>query len=188
MYVPTATYRLQFGPSFGFKDAETIVPYLHKLGISDIYASPVFKANKGSTHGYDVTNPNELNPELGSAEEFSALTAKRGEYKIGWIQDIVPNHMAYSSDNLMLMDIFENGHNSHYADFFDIVWDHPDESLKGKILAPFLGKPYSEVLHDGEIKLESSKSRLAVRYYDIRFPLALSSYSRDESEKDMPAL
>jgi (1->4)-alpha-D-glucan 1-alpha-D-glucosylmutase len=64
MYVPTATYRLQFGPSFGFKDAETIVPYLHKLGISDIYASPVFKANKGSTHGYDVTNPNELNPEL----------------------------------------------------------------------------------------------------------------------------
>ena len=117
MYVPTATYRLQFGPSFGFKGAEAIVPYLHDLGVSDIYASPIFKANKGSMHGYDVTNPNELNPELGSTEDFSALTARRGEYSIGWIQDIVPNHMAYSSDNRMLMDIFKNGRASRYADF-----------------------------------------------------------------------
>jgi (1->4)-alpha-D-glucan 1-alpha-D-glucosylmutase len=187
MYVPTATYRLQFGPSFGFKDAEAIVPYLHDLGISDIYASPVFKANKGSKHGYDLTNPSELNPELGSAEDFSSLTAKRGEYNIGWIQDIVPNHMAYSSDNRMLMDIFKNGRNSRYADFFDIFWDHPDESLRGKILAPFLGKPYSVALADGEIQLEWTESGLAVRYYDIRFPLAVSSYSRDESQKDMPA-
>jgi (1->4)-alpha-D-glucan 1-alpha-D-glucosylmutase len=188
MYVPTATYRLQFGPSFGFKDAAAIVPYLHDLGISDIYASPIFKANKGSTHGYDATDPNELNPELGSDEDFSALTAKRGEYDISWIQDIVPNHMAYSSDNRMLMDVFENGRNSRHADFFDVIWDHPDESLKGKVLAPFLGKPYSEALADGEIQLESTESGLAVRYYDIRFPLAVSSYSRDESQKDVPAL
>jgi len=188
MYVPTATYRLQFGPSFGFKDAEAIVSYLHALGISDIYASPIFKANKASTHGYDLTNPNELNPELGSPEDFSELTGKRGEYNIGWIQDIVPNHMAYSSENQMLMDIFENGHNSSYADFFDIDWEHPDESLRGKILAPFLGKPYPEVLRDGEIQLELSESGLAVRYYNIRFPLALSSYGRDVSQEDMPAL
>jgi (1->4)-alpha-D-glucan 1-alpha-D-glucosylmutase len=188
MYVPTATYRLQFGPSFGFKDAETIVPYLHDLGVSDIYASPIFRANKGSTHGYDVTNPNELNPELGSAEDFSALTAKRREHKVGWIQDIVPNHMAYSSDNLMLMDIFKNGRNSRYADFFDIDWDHPDKSLKGKILAPFLGKPYSGALADGEIQLERTESGLAVHYYDVCFPLASSSYDCSGPQKDMPAL
>ena len=188
MNVPTSTYRLQFSPSFGFKDAETLVPYLHALGISDIYASPIFRANKASTHGYDVTNPNELNPELGSAEDFSGLTAKRNEYSIGWIQDIVPNHMAYSSDNLMLMDIFENGPNSKYADFFDVAWDHPDESLQGKILAPFLGQPFSQALRDGEIRLERNDFRLAVRYYDLRFPLALSSYSLDESRSDMPPL
>jgi (1->4)-alpha-D-glucan 1-alpha-D-glucosylmutase len=186
MYVPTATYRLQFGPSFGFKDAEALISYLHDLGISDIYASPVFKANKGSTHGYDVTNPNELNPELGSAEDFSALTAKRNEYGIGWIQDIVPNHMVYSSDNQMLMDIFENGHNSPYADFFDVDWDHPDKSIKGKIMAPFLGKPYPETLRDGEIQLELSGPRLAVRYYDISFPLALSSYDPGKCSKNIP--
>ena len=187
MYVPTATYRLQFGPSFGFKDAEAIVPYLYDLGISDIYASPIFRANKGSTHGYDVTDPNKLNPELGSAQNFSSLTARRGEYNIGWIQDIVPNHMAYSSDNRMLMDIFKNGPNSRYADFFDIFWDHPDESLRGKVLAPFLGKSYSEALADGEIQLEWTESGPVVRYYDICFPLAVSSYSRDESQKVMPA-
>jgi (1->4)-alpha-D-glucan 1-alpha-D-glucosylmutase len=187
MYVPTATYRLQFGPSFGFKDAESIIPYLHDLGVSDIYASPIFKATKGSTHGYDVTNPNELNPELGSDEDFTALTAKRGKYHIGWIQDIVPNHMAYNSDNRMLMDIFENGYNNEYAAFFDIDWDHPDESLKRKILAPFLGKPYSEALAGGEIQLELSESGLAVRYYDIRFPLALSSYDLGVCQKNMPA-
>ena len=187
MYVPTATYRLQFGPSFGFKDAEALIPYLHDLGISDIYASPIFKANKGSAHGYDVTNPNELNPELGRAEDFSALTAKRSEYGIGWIQDIVPNHMAYSNDNQMLMDIFENGHNSPYADFFDVDWNHPDKALKGKILAPFLGKSYPEALRDGEIQLELSDSYLAVRYYGISFPLALSSYNPRKCKKNMPA-
>ncbi|OHB78521.1 MAG: malto-oligosyltrehalose synthase [Planctomycetes bacterium RBG_16_55_9] len=188
MYVPTATYRLQFGPSFGFKDAETLVPYLHALGVSDIYASPIFKANKGSTHGYDVTNPNELNPQLGSAEDFSALTAERRAYNMGWIQDIVPNHMAYSGENHMLMDVFENGRDSPFADFFDVAWDHPDESLRGKILAPFLGKSYSQALCDGEIRLERSESGLAVRYGDIRFPLALSSYGRVQSTADMPAL
>jgi len=188
MHVPTATYRLQFSPSFGFKDAEALVPYLHALGISDIYASPIFKANKGSTHGYDVTNPNELNPELGSAEDFSQLTAKRKEYDIGWLQDIVPNHMAYSSDNQMLMDVFKNGRNSKYADFFDIDWNSPDESLKGKLLTPFLGKPYSQALRDGDIRLERDKSGVFIRYYDIRFPLALSSYGGDEPRVDMPPL
>jgi (1->4)-alpha-D-glucan 1-alpha-D-glucosylmutase len=187
MYVPTATYRLQFGPSFGFKDAKSLISYLHDLGISDIYASPVFKANKGSTHGYDVTNPNELNPELGSPEDFSALTAKRNKYDIGWIQDIVPNHMSYSSGNQMLMDVFSNGRNSPYYDFFDVEWDHHDKSIKGKILAPFLGKSYPEALHDGEIQLELSDSRLVVRYYNISFPLALSSYAPGKCQKNMPA-
>jgi (1->4)-alpha-D-glucan 1-alpha-D-glucosylmutase len=188
MYVPTATYRFQFGPSFGFKDAEALVPYLHALGISDIYASPIFKANAGSTHGYDVTDPNKLNPQLGSAEEFAELTAKRRQYDIGWLQDIVPNHMAYSSGNSMLMDVFEHGLNSRYADFFDVVWDHPDESLKGKILAPFLGKPCTEALRKGEIRLERSESGMVVHYQDVRFPLALSSYSRDKPPTDAAAL
>jgi (1->4)-alpha-D-glucan 1-alpha-D-glucosylmutase len=188
MNVPTATYRLQFGPSFGFKDAEAIVPYLHELGISDIYASPIFRATKGSTHGYDVTNPNELNPELGTAEDFSKLTTKRKECNMGWLQDIVPNHMAYSSENQMLMDIFRNGRASRCADFFDIFWDHPEDSLKGKVLAPFLGRPLSQAIGDGEIRIERDETGMYIRYYDIRFPLALPSYSIDESGGGLPPM
>ncbi len=188
MYVPSATYRIQFSPSFGFKDAEAVVPYLRELGISDIYASPIFRATEGSTHGYDVTNPNELNPELGSADDFSVLTARRNEHKIGWLQDIVPNHMAYTTDNQMLMDVFRNGRESRYADFFDITWDHPDESLRGKVLAPFLGKPLSQAIADGEIILEQDESGMYVRYYDIRFPLSLESCRDAGSLEELPPL
>lgn len=176
MRTPLATYRLQFGPSFGFREAKALIPYLHALGVSDIYASPIFKARQGSTHGYDITDPNQLNPELGSPEDFAELTAERNKYDIGWIQDIVPNHMAYSSDNKMLTDVFENGQASKYAEFFDVAWDHPDESLRGKVLAPFLGAPYSQALDERQIQLGLGEAGLAVHYYDIRFPLSLSSY------------
>lgn len=64
--IPLATYRLQFTKDFGFKSAASIAPYLAKLGISHVYASPYLKARPGSTHGYDIINHVELNPELGS--------------------------------------------------------------------------------------------------------------------------
>ena len=65
---PTATYRLQLHRGFTFAQAREIVPYLARLGISHVYASPFFRAAPGSTHGYDVCDHNELNPELGGRE------------------------------------------------------------------------------------------------------------------------
>src|SRR6185503_14762489 len=129
MRVPAATYRLQFTPDFGFAQARQILGYLHDLGISDIYASPIFHARAGSTHGYDVVDPNRLNPELGSIEEFEELIEEARRLGLGWMQDIVPNHMAYDSQNRMLMDVLENGPASQYSDFFDIDWNHPYESM-----------------------------------------------------------
>ena len=75
MRTPTATYRLQFTPEFGFGQGRAVLPYLQALGITEIYASPTFHARTGSTHGYDVVDANRLNPELGSNEEFEALVA-----------------------------------------------------------------------------------------------------------------
>src|SRR5688500_2981356 len=118
MKVPAATYRLQFTPEFGFAQADTVLPYLHELGISDIYASPIFHARSGSLHGYDVVDPNRLNPELGTVESFEKLIDHARRLEFGWLQDIVPNHMAYDSRNRMLMDVLENGPASPYADFF----------------------------------------------------------------------
>ena len=178
MQVPIATYRLQFKPSFGFRDAKKIIPFLHALGISDIYASPIFKSKKGSTHGYDVIDPNALNPELGSEADFWELTNERQKHNIGWLQDIVPNHMAFSSDNRMLMDIFENGSKSRFFNFFDIAWDHPDEILRGKVLVPILGRLYNKAVTSGKILLELNTHGLGVRYYEHRLPIALASYSR----------
>ncbi len=75
MRIPGATYRLQFTPDFGFAQAQAVIDYLRDLGITDIYASPIFHARPGSQHGYDVVDPNRLNPELGTVEEFEALVA-----------------------------------------------------------------------------------------------------------------
>ncbi len=176
MRVPIATYRLQFGPSFGFKDAQEAVPYLARLGISDLYASPILRATQDSTHGYDVTDPAQLNPKLGTEEDFLSLAAERQDHNLGWLQDIVPNHMAYSSENAFLMDVFENGPQSEYYDWFDVFRDHPDPEMRTKVLAPILGAPLDEILGQGQLQLALDEDGLALRYYDWRLPLSLASY------------
>ena len=177
MKIPSATYRLQFTPDFGFAEASEVLPYLHDLGISDIYASPIFHARAGSRHGYDVVDPNRLNPELGSDEAFASLIEQSHRQGLGWVQDIVPNHMAYDGQNRMLMDVLENGEASPFFDFFDIDWQHPYESMRGKVLAPFLGGFYGECLEKGEIALHYDRHGLGVRYFSLQLPVNLESYS-----------
>ena len=123
--IPVSTYRLQFNSGFRINDASEIVHYLHTLGISDIYASPYFKASKGSLHGYDILDQNSLNPEIGSKNEYEALVGELEQYGMGQILDIVPNHMCIEGQgNAFWMDVLENGPSSTYASFFDINW-HP---------------------------------------------------------------
>jgi (1->4)-alpha-D-glucan 1-alpha-D-glucosylmutase len=176
MNMPTSTYRIQFNPAFGFKHAQPVISYLADLGISDLYASPIFKAVKGSLHGYDVVDPNQLNPELGALSDLGELAAELQAHNMGWIQDIVPNHMAVDSDNRLLMDILENGSSSRYYQFFDVDWEYPAVSLDKRILAPFLGKFYGECLEDGEITLQYGPDGFKVAYYNLAFPLRIESY------------
>lgn len=176
MQLPDATYRLQFNPAFTFGNAQTIVPYLSDLNISTIYASPIFKAQPGSMHGYDMVDANELNPELGDRAAFDALCSHIAHYHLTWLQDIVPNHMAFSPHNNLLMDVLENGENSAYYGFFDIDWNHYYEGIRGRLLTPFLGKFYAEALEAGEIQLKYDDQGLGVHYYEFRFPLTLASY------------
>ncbi|PZO37556.1 MAG: malto-oligosyltrehalose synthase [Shackletoniella antarctica] len=177
MRIPTATYRLQFNPEFGFAAAQGIVDYLKSLGVSDIYASPIFKARKGSTHGYDVVDPTQLNPELGGAEAFQPLIDTVHHQGLGWLQDIVPNHMAYDGQNRYLMDVMEYGSDSEYFNFFDIEWEGPEE-LGGRVLAPMLGDFYDRCLERGEIQLSYDETGLSVNYYGLRFPVRIESYGR----------
>lgn len=178
MRIPAATYRVQFNPLFSLRAVNKIAPYLAELGISDIYASPIFKARKGSGHGYDVVDPTKINPELGTLSDFKRVVADLKKRGIGWIQDIVPNHMAVDPNNPLLMDVLENGDSSRYAHFFDIDWDHPSPSMRKRLLAPFLGRFYGASLEDGEIVLKYSANGLSVTYFNLEFPLRIESYSR----------
>src|SRR5581483_10849241 len=177
MYIPSATYRFQFNSSFKFEASEQIGGYLNDLGISTIYASPIFKARKDSTHGYDVTDPNIINREIGSTEQFDSLIKSIQDVGIGWLQDFVPNHMAYDCNNHMLMDIFEKGPSSPFFEFYDIVWSHLRENLRGKLIAPFLGSPYGETLEKGEISIGYDERGFFAKYYETEYPLRIESYS-----------
>jgi (1->4)-alpha-D-glucan 1-alpha-D-glucosylmutase len=177
MNIPLSTYRLQFNGQFTFRQAKEIIPYLKNLSISHIYASPIFKAAKGSSHGYDIVDPCELNPELGTIQDFKELIDTVKENGLYWLQDIVPNHMAFTAQNEYLMDIFEKGKYSPYYDFFDIDWEHFSEIMRGRVLAPFLGSFYSKILESGEIQLKLDRQGLSVNYYGFSFPLRMDSYT-----------
>ncbi len=178
MRLPIATYRIQFNPDFDFDQARAIAPYLSDLGVSDLYASPIFKARTGSTHGYDVVDAAQFNPQLGGETAFNALSAELHHLGLGWVQDIVPNHMAYSSENAFLMDVLETGSASSYADYFDLCWNSPFGSSQARILAPLLGDFYGAALERGEIQLAYDPDGLSVNYYDLKLPLRLESYTK----------
>lgn len=178
MRIPSATYRIQFNPNFGFSAAQNIVSYLKALGISDLYASPILKARTGSNHGYDVVDYNQINPELGTEEEFKALVTQLQQEEMGWLQDIVPNHMAYDSQNQFLMDVLEHGPHSDYFDYFDIDWEHPYADIKGRVLTPLLGDFYGNCLERGEIQLQYDREGFSVNYYQLETPLRIESYGK----------
>jgi (1->4)-alpha-D-glucan 1-alpha-D-glucosylmutase len=178
MYNPISTYRFQFNKDFTLKDAEKLISYLLKSGIKTVYASPVFEAVKGSTHGYDVTNPLKINPEIGTEQDFENLVKKLHENGIGWVQDIVPNHMAFSPENPWIYDILEKGKNSEYFDFFDIQEDHPDEYLKGKLLLPFFGKPHHQLLEDNELTIRFTETGFKLNYFDNEYPISVPAYPK----------
>ncbi len=157
--IPRATYRIQFGKDFGFDDAARIAPYLADLGISHIYASPYLLARPGSKHGYDVTNHDALNGELGDEEAFARMNRAFRENGLGQILDFVPNHMGVGgADNPLWLDVLEWGRDSRYAGWFDIDWDSHSEYLSGKLLVPFLGQQYGAELQSGKIELRFDES------------------------------
>ena len=161
--IPRATVRLQFHRGFTFANAETLVPYFARLGVSHLYASPIAVARPGSMHGYDVIDPTTVNPELGGEVALRSLAAALAAAGLGLIADIVPNHMAADPANAWWTDVLRHGRASRYARFFDIDWE-----ADPKVLLPILGKPLEETLAAGEIEVD----REELRYFSHHLPLA----------------
>ena len=172
----TATYRVQLHRSFTFKDLGNILDYLHELGVSTVYASPVTTAVRGSQHGYDVTDPLRLNPEIGTEEEWAAMAARLRGMGMNWLQDIVPNHMAYSLQNRWLYDVLERGKLSPFYPYFDLQQE-PVELIGDRIMAPFLGSTLTDCLHKGELSLQFTDEGFVIRYFDNEWPVAVQLYS-----------
>lgn len=130
--VPSSIYRLQLTKSFTIADATKLLPYLKSLGVEGVYCSPYFAAH--SPHGYDVIDPNRLNPKLATEKEYARFCAALEKHDLFHLADVVPNHMGAYKENLWWQDVLEKGKESKYAKFFDIDWS------QGKILVPFLGE------------------------------------------------
>ena len=171
--IPRATYRVQLRPSFGFRAAAAIAPYLERLGVSHLYSSPVLQAAPGSEHGYDVVDPHRINAELGDDLDHRQLGRTLERHHLGQVIDIVPNHLAISGpENPWWWDVLENGPASRYAKYFDVDWDPPEAYLRDIVLLPILGDHYGRVLEAGELHLERRGGSFAVSYHDHRVPVA----------------
>jgi (1->4)-alpha-D-glucan 1-alpha-D-glucosylmutase len=178
-HVPAATYRLQFNRFFTFRQARELVPYLDRLGVSDIYASPYFKARAESLHGYDIANHNELNPSIGTEADLDALLETLHRHGMCHILDTVPNHMGIGEEgNTWWMDVLENGRSSLYAPYFDIDWDPINTKLTNKVLLPILGEQYGKVLENKELQVSFApeEGRFYLCYWEKTFPINPRSY------------
>jgi (1->4)-alpha-D-glucan 1-alpha-D-glucosylmutase len=176
---PESTYRVHFHKEFRFRDAAAIVDYLAALGVSDLYASPYLKARPGSRHGYDISDHAQLNPEIGTDEDYAALVQALHARGMGQVLDVVPNHMGImGNENAWWNDVLENGPASPYAGYFDIAWHSPKPDLDDRVLLPVLGDPYGKALESSHIQLAYESGAFLVRYFDNVFPVSPSTYDQ----------
>ncbi|HEU5233886.1 MAG TPA: malto-oligosyltrehalose synthase [Terriglobales bacterium] len=168
---PLSTYRIQFHNGFGLQQARELADYLHDLGVSHLYASPLLEARPGSVHGYDIINHDRLNPEIGNEEDLRALVSDLNARGMSIVLDIVPNHMGVSTATPWWRDVLQHGRASEYSEFFDIDWNPLKPELHNKLLLPVLGDQYGEELEGGKLQIREKDGELVVRYYDHDFPL-----------------
>lgn len=174
---PLATYRLQFNRSFTFRHALKLAPYLKALGVSHCYASPLLKAREGSPHGYDIIDHTQLNPEIGTEEDFHAFARELKDHGIGLVLDIVPNHMGVGEgSNPWWQDVLENGRSSAHSGYFDIEWEPLRDELCGKVVLPILGASYGEELEQGRLQVLYERGVFFATYYDKRLPFDPQTY------------
>ncbi len=176
---PRATYRLQLHEGFPLSAARAIVPYLARLGVSHVYASPIWASTKGSMHGYDVVDNTRIDEQIGGRDAFDALSAELDAQGMSLTLDVVPNHMGIGGGaNVWWQDVLENGRASEFAAFFDIDWRPLKHELRNQVLVPVLGDQFGNILERGELRLVCDNGAFHIDYYGTPFPIAPPSYPR----------
>ena len=169
---PSATYRLQLHPGFDFAAARELLPYLSRLGISHVYCSPVLQTTPGSTHGYDVVDPQRVNEALGGETGWRELIDAAHAAGLGIVLDIVPNHLAITMENPWWWDVLENGRASRFARYFDVDWAPPEPALRDTVLMPILGDHYGREVEAGTLRVIREGGSFRIAYHDHRLPVA----------------
>jgi (1->4)-alpha-D-glucan 1-alpha-D-glucosylmutase len=177
MRLPTSCYRLQFRGGMDFDRAAGLAPYLAGLGISHVYASPLFTATDGSTHGYDITDPTRIDPALGGREGLERLSQALKANGLGLVLDIVPNHMAFAPGTPWLRDVLRHGTDSRYARHFDL---DPDAE---RVRLPWLPAPFEEVAEGPGLTVADDPDGPVLVAGDLRVPLAATP-SLDAARED----
>lgn len=179
--VPSSTYRFQLrtpssdpeGRSVTFADVAAAVPMLVELGVDAVYLSPCFTSVAGSTHGYDVIDPNVVHPELGGIEGLRRLRRISREAGIKLVIDIVPNHVgvADARQNRWWWDALRFGPASEYYMYFDFD-DKANNGADGKIALPILGDPgdIDQLELVRELGPDGTEQEM-LRIYDQHFPV-----------------
>ncbi len=158
------TYRIQFHAGFTVPDLIGILDYLQELGIDTVYGSPILTAASGSTHGYDVTDPTTLNPEVTAEADWQRLHKELQRRGMSYMQDIVPNHTALSPENGWFGTVVADGARGKYAEHFDIDWQHP--RLSGKMMLPVLGEEPEEVRKAGQLSAYRDGFKIYDNYWE----------------------
>jgi glycogen operon protein len=174
---PVSTYRIQLRNGNGFREARALLDYLEELGVGAVYTSPYFRAQRGSTHGYDVVDHGAIDPTLGTIEDYRAFTDEVRKRGMRHVVDFVPNHIGIgSNESAWWNDLLENGACSKYAEFFDVEWRPPATALQDKILLPVLGRQFGQEVDEHRVSVRREGGALWVAYYEKKFPASPRSY------------
>ncbi len=183
--IPSSTYRLQITPDFDLTRATELSGYLSRLGISHLYSSPYLRAAPGSTHGYDIVDYQEINPELGGREAHKNLCSSLEKQDLRQVLDIVPNHMCITAPgNRQWQGVLREGPLSPTAHFFDILWDSSRPGLKSRVLLPFLDRPLGQALQSGSIRLEMEEDEFHLVFCGQKTPVSPETEEYLESLAD----
>ena len=166
-----ATYRLQLTEQFGFAQVSEQLAYLAQLSITHLYLSPIMQARTGSTHGYDVVDPGTVSAALGGEAGLRALASAAAERGLGLIVDVVPNHLAVSTENAVWEQLLADGMSGPAGSVFDVDWRPPLPTAEGKVILPVLADPYGVALAAGDLQLARIDGVYRLRYREQTFPL-----------------
>lgn len=186
MIEPRATYRIQLQPDFDLHAARDLVEHLDRLGVSHAYSSPLARATPGSTHGYDVVDPTQVDPALGGAAALDALAGALHAHGMGLLVDVVPNHLAAHETNARWWDLLAEGRDGPGAVTFDVEWDTPD--APGRVVLPLLGEPLEDAIAAGDVRLETRGGDPVVTAPGLILPVASGSDDAAGDRGDVAAV